>query len=1025
MPGQGFAQLERTPDDIAADLNPIWAPGGPVVHLTARQMDIMNMPPPQKQHVPHLELVELGKMLMAASQSSIDDTLRGMDANPEKAPEFIQDPFEYTPLAKPTSIRLIRLLLEDENGMLQIVMDEYDLDEHIPSYFCLSYCWDNPHAISNTFNHFEKYAEDYDSQNVYPIACNGRLIYVRANLYDALQQLPDAPGLQLKQWYTFNGQKERVTDLQVAAADGDLALVKTNLFRGAHIDARDSAGRTALTFAAVKGHASVVRTLLEAGANARIRDQQGLTCLDHALTYERHKIADLLLTFDESHVKPYRRKHKHLGRGTKLWIDAICINQLDNKEKSVQVGMMNRIYSQASFATIWLGKDDGHAALASQTIEKLFAAAGSRHLGESNIVPYRNSTPEVYAEAGVPYISSREWISLAALYLRQNFSRLWCLQETVLQDDVVMYMGSTEIPFHEFLMVTEQLHILQQKFAIPPSAMFRPFYNAPIEAEAHLISELRMRESIDDASEASRRAWFKDTKRFWRGEGKQSRIPLFDMIISTITFNCFDPRDHVYALIGMCKNHPESPEIVVDYDKPFEEVYTDIMRLMLQGIRDQEQPDLQLVACIKDSANKQNENLPSWVIHFAQPGISPFWMHHYSAAESDSETFDSRFSSSGRQHELVVQGKRIDVVEHLATRRAGHERVTMFDFDPNWPALILHLPQIYPHSNQPRTEVLWRTVCADSTATEDIVRAKQARSEHIPTSSTTAGQGESWETTAPIKYGSQFRDQLCAMILAHAERAADFGLSLKLSRGGVLLQALMSLQLQDSGAHVIETSTKEEIAQIMDTSLTGPYFASPAMQQALAELEALHQADDIEAGGPGCATPSLDQIAAYLEDPKWRVWRKTVPPGDPAAVSHTTADANRPEHASDSQAMDELPPGEDGFRAQFSRYNGGRRLFVTGEKQYLGLGAMSMEVGDEVWVVKGSKVPFLLRKISEEEEEEEDEDEDTEAASNKDKNTGSQRRRTYYKYIGDLYVHGIMHGEAVDDAGELETVVLI
>lgn len=40
--------------------------------------------------------------------------------------------FEYTPLGKPTSLRLIRLLPEDENGMLQIVMDEYDLDEHIP-----------------------------------------------------------------------------------------------------------------------------------------------------------------------------------------------------------------------------------------------------------------------------------------------------------------------------------------------------------------------------------------------------------------------------------------------------------------------------------------------------------------------------------------------------------------------------------------------------------------------------------------------------------------------------------------------------------------------------------------------------------------------------------------------------------------------------------------------------------------------------------------------------------------------------
>ena len=143
-----------------------------------------------------------------------------------------------------------------------------------PSYFCLSYCWSNPHAISNTFNYFEKYAEDYDDQNVYPIACNGRLLYVRANLYDALQQLPDAPGLQLKTWYSFDGERSRVTDLHAAAADGDVALVKyintrqpfycrltharTNLFRGANIDVKDLAGRTPLTFAVIKGHTSVV-----------------------------------------------------------------------------------------------------------------------------------------------------------------------------------------------------------------------------------------------------------------------------------------------------------------------------------------------------------------------------------------------------------------------------------------------------------------------------------------------------------------------------------------------------------------------------------------------------------------------------------------------------------------------------------------------------------------------------------------------------------------------------------------------
>jgi len=42
------------------------------------------------------------------------------------------DSFEYTALAEPTSIRLVSLLPEDDNEMIQITMDEYDLDEHIP-----------------------------------------------------------------------------------------------------------------------------------------------------------------------------------------------------------------------------------------------------------------------------------------------------------------------------------------------------------------------------------------------------------------------------------------------------------------------------------------------------------------------------------------------------------------------------------------------------------------------------------------------------------------------------------------------------------------------------------------------------------------------------------------------------------------------------------------------------------------------------------------------------------------------------
>ncbi|KAK0732246.1 heterokaryon incompatibility protein-domain-containing protein, partial [Lasiosphaeris hirsuta] len=44
--------------------------------------------------------------------------------------------------------------------------------------------------------------------------------------------------------------------------------------------------------------------------------------------------------------------------GRLLWIDAICINQGDETEKTAQVRLMREIYSRAHNTTIWLGPND-------------------------------------------------------------------------------------------------------------------------------------------------------------------------------------------------------------------------------------------------------------------------------------------------------------------------------------------------------------------------------------------------------------------------------------------------------------------------------------------------------------------------------------------------------------------------------------------------------------------------------------------------------------------------------------------
>jgi len=123
--------------------------------------------------------------------------------------------------------------------MLQFSLNTFDLNEHIPryytahlqeidrtnfghSFYSLSYTWGNPHAKSTMFNFYNDYADDYDDNSVYSVSCNGKLLYLRQNLYDALQQLPETPGLYVKHHFGNN----MLNDLQLAAAKGDVGLIK-------------------------------------------------------------------------------------------------------------------------------------------------------------------------------------------------------------------------------------------------------------------------------------------------------------------------------------------------------------------------------------------------------------------------------------------------------------------------------------------------------------------------------------------------------------------------------------------------------------------------------------------------------------------------------------------------------------------------------------------------------------------------------------------------------------------------------
>ena len=75
------------------------------------------------------------------------------------------------------------------------------------------------------------------------------------------------------------------------------------------------------------------------------------------------------------------------GRGwypsskTRIWVDAICINQRDDEEKAYQIPLMEDIYGSANQVLIWLGKDSESSDIAMHYISKASLGQSSPLLG--------------------------------------------------------------------------------------------------------------------------------------------------------------------------------------------------------------------------------------------------------------------------------------------------------------------------------------------------------------------------------------------------------------------------------------------------------------------------------------------------------------------------------------------------------------------------------------------------------------------------------------------------------------------
>jgi len=149
------------------------------------------------------------------------------------------------------------------------------------------------------------------------------------------------------------------------------------------------------------------------------------------------------------------RAHDHpkYRRNELIWIDAICINQKDNEEKSHQVQMMRNIYSNAVQVIVWLGMATPESIMALQTLTELM-----------DKFPYFEDDPGKprFADLGIPTrdllqffddfeqhdVDGQLMRGIRDIYKRSWWTRIWVVQEVVVSKRTWLLCGSNALGFH-------------------------------------------------------------------------------------------------------------------------------------------------------------------------------------------------------------------------------------------------------------------------------------------------------------------------------------------------------------------------------------------------------------------------------------------------------------------------------------------------------------------------------------------------------------------------------------------------
>ena len=136
------------------------------------------------------------------------------------------------------------------------------------------------------------------------------------------------------------------------------------------------------------------------------------------------------------------------GVAVRIWADAVCIDQRNALEKSLQIRRMGEIYQYAERVVAWLGTEEDNSHQAMETLAQI----GMNRRATGVRPPYSILTEilHLWPASRVPDPSDSIWGDINMLLKRSWFTRAWIVQELVCGSDVFILCGKSEIRWEVF-----------------------------------------------------------------------------------------------------------------------------------------------------------------------------------------------------------------------------------------------------------------------------------------------------------------------------------------------------------------------------------------------------------------------------------------------------------------------------------------------------------------------------------------------------------------------------------------------